>query len=383
VDTVYLDVFLVEVDSSVDPDLDNVEDVGVQTSVRLRPAWVVRVAEGQPVPPAVDGHAVCPLAMLTRPRGVQTIRAEMITDLRQRRLTMADIEQRLSLVEKILLLPAFVPAPRSEFAPRSGVVGQTINLNGSNFDVGTPVVLFGTVPGTVVGTPTPRQIVVTVPGGLTTTADPAQVNLTVRNAGGEAVTRDRFTVLAAPVFAAPGQQFTPVHGTPGTAVTISGFNLAVGTPTVQFGTVNANVVGTPAPTSLVAEVPQGLVPAGQTAADVTLRVTTTVGTDVSDDVFHAELPVPAPVFDAQPFAPRTGTVGQNVTLRGTNFDVAPVSVSFDGTPASIGGAPSATRIVCQVPAPGVPIPPAGLPVHVTVTTGGGSVTSTDNFQITG
>jgi hypothetical protein len=49
-DTVYLDVFLVEVDGTADPDLNNSQDVGMETSVRLKPAWLVRVAEGVPVP---------------------------------------------------------------------------------------------------------------------------------------------------------------------------------------------------------------------------------------------------------------------------------------------------------------------------------------------
>lgn len=381
IDTVYLEVFLVEVDGSVDPELANGEDVGMQTSVRLRPAWVVRVAEGGPVPAPDDGHAVYPLARLTRPQGSAAIRPEMIEDLRQRRLTVADLEQRLSLVERVLLLPAFAAPPQPEFLPRSGVIGQPVTVNGTNLDVGRPVVLFGEVPGTIVGTPTPRQLVVTVPGGVTTTADPVSVRLTVSNAGGAAVSSGLFTVLAAPAFGPSGRQFSPVHGTPGTQVTVSGFNLDIGTPTVLFGTVNANVLGTPAPTSVVVEVPNGLVPAGRTSADVRLTVTTTVGTDVSDDVFRAELALPAPEFAAQPFLPRSGVIGQTVTLRGANFDVPPVSVSFGATLATMVGAPSATQIVCQVPT--VQVPSGGLAVRITVTTGGGSATTTDTFQING
>jgi len=99
VDTVYLDVFLVEVDSQTDKDLGNAADVGVQTSVRLKPNWVVRVAEGVPVPPAPGGHAFHALATLTRPRGNPAITASMITDKRQRDLTVSDIERRLRRVE--------------------------------------------------------------------------------------------------------------------------------------------------------------------------------------------------------------------------------------------------------------------------------------------
>ena len=45
IDTVYLDVFLTEVDGTTDPALANSEDVGMQTSVRLKPEWSVLVAE--------------------------------------------------------------------------------------------------------------------------------------------------------------------------------------------------------------------------------------------------------------------------------------------------------------------------------------------------
>ena len=40
IDVVYLDVFLTEVDGVVDPELVNSLDIGMETSVRLKPAWV-------------------------------------------------------------------------------------------------------------------------------------------------------------------------------------------------------------------------------------------------------------------------------------------------------------------------------------------------------
>jgi len=86
-DTVYLDVFLIEVDGTVDTDLTNNLDVGVQTSVRLKPGFVVRVAEGAPVPAPPAGHVYYPLARLARRQNQDAILTAMITDLRQRRLT--------------------------------------------------------------------------------------------------------------------------------------------------------------------------------------------------------------------------------------------------------------------------------------------------------
>ena len=392
-DTVYLDVFLIEVDGTADPDLNNSHDVGMETSVRLKPAWLVRVAEGVPVPQPPPGHAFCPLAGLRRPRGVATIDQAMLTDLRQRRLTMSDLEQRLSLMEQVLLLPAFVaPSPsHPQFSPRSGNIGDGITLNGRNFNVGSPQVLFGNLPAAIVGTPTADQLVVQVPAGLTPDGTTVTVHLTVSNAGGKAVSDDVFLVRLAPAFAAPRSQFTPVHGTPGTPVTLSGFNFNVGTPRVLFGTVVATAVGPPTANNLTVQVPAGVVPAGQLHADVNITVTTSQGvqggTVVSDDVFRAEVDTPAPVFAQPPqFTPKSNPRGQNITLNGTNFNFPPVSVQFTTTGAGavtvsavLVGPPSATQIAVTVPQA---LPSSGT-ANITVTTAGGSVTSTDVFLITG
>ena len=53
---------LTEVDGRDDPELANEDDVGVQTSVRLKPTWVVRVIEDGPMPQPPPGHAFAPLA---------------------------------------------------------------------------------------------------------------------------------------------------------------------------------------------------------------------------------------------------------------------------------------------------------------------------------
>jgi len=386
IDTVYLDVSLAEVDGTVDSDLTNSQDVGVQTSVRLKPGFVVRVAEGGPVPGPPAGHVFYPLAKLARRRAHDTIEAAMITDdLRQRRLTVADIERRLSLVEKTLLLPAFAVPPAPQFVPKSGVIGQAITLFGANFNVGTPTVSFGGVAARIIGTPSASQLVARVPGGLTPAGTPAQVKLTVSNAGGAVVSDNPFSVQPAPAFADPGGQFSPADGTPGTQVTISGFNFNAGGLQVQFGAAAATVTGTPTATQIVAQVPAGLVPAGSTTADVKITVTTAAGSVASDDTFRAELSVPAPVFATPPapqFTPKSGVGGQTITLNGQNFNFGPVQVRFDTAAAAIAGSPSATQIAAQVPAG---MTPAGTPkpVKITVTTAGGSVTSTDTFFVNG
>jgi IPT/TIG domain len=384
-DTVYLDVSLAEVDSTVDDDLANGHDVGVQTSVRLKPAWVVRVAEGTAVPAAPAGHVLYPLATLRRRRGQDTVDAAAITDLRQRRLTVADLERRLSLMERTLLLPAFAAPPQPQFVPKSGVINQLVTVNGSNLNVGMLSVKFGDVPARIIGAPSATQLVVRVPGGLTPAGTPAQVKVTIANAGGAVVSDDIFTAQPAPAFADPGGQFTPAGGTAGTQVTLTGFNFNAGAAQVQFGAVAATVLGTPTATQLTAQVPGGLVPSGSTFADVKITVTTAAGSIVSDDAFHAELSVPAPVFATPPapqFTPKSGVGGQTITLNGANFNVPPVTVRFDTATATIVGSPSATQIAAQVP-PGMT--PSGTPkaVKVSVTTAGGTVTSTDTFTVNG
>jgi hypothetical protein len=384
-DIVYLDVSFSEVDGSVDPDLNNGVDVGMETSVRLKAVWVVRVSEGIPVPAAPVGHVYYPLAQLQRPRNVNTIDAPMITDLRQRRLTASDLERRLSLLEKLLLVPAFVSFPSPQFIPRSGVISQPITLFGNNFDVGSLQVLFGNVPAAIVDAPSPKQVVVKVPPGLTPAGTPAVVKLTVRNDGGSDISDDSFTVEPDPAFAAPGTQFSPIHGTPNTQVTINGFNFDAGGVQVLFGTIVGTPTGTPTADQIIVPVPTGVVTGGGTSSDVKITVRTIKGIAISDDTFKAEVTIPAPLFAVSPspqFTPRSGVGNQTITLNGQNFNFPPVTVTFGSTNATVSGAPSATQIAVQVP-PNMVTAGNTKVVNITVTTAGGSVVSTDNFTVTG
>jgi hypothetical protein len=385
VDTVYLEAWQTEVDDLADPDLGNPTDIGMRTSIRLLRVWVVLVAEGVPVPAAVPGHAIYPLAEIRRPLGQAAITAPMITDLRQTRLTVATLERRLSLLERVLLVPSFVPPGSGlpQFLPQTGAVGSTVQVNGSNLDVGDISVFFGGAKAQLVGTPTANQLAARVPGGLTPTGVLTPVRLTLRNQGGEQLSDDVFLVRPDPVFADRGSQFTPTHGLPGTQVTLFGFNFDIGAVRVTFSngplTVPATLVGAPSANRLTVRVPAGLGPPTK------ITVTTGAGTDVSDDSFQPDLNVPPPTFSPTPqFLPQTGTAGTQITLNGTNFNVPPVSVRFDpndtNVTATIVGAPSATQIVVNVPA-GIVTAPATKDVPITVTTGGGSVTSTDTIKV--
>jgi hypothetical protein len=109
-DVVYLDVWVDEVDAAGDARLANDDDVAMQTSVRLRPAWQVRVAEGTSRAPLAEaGHAHCALALLRRPARESEIRDEMIVDLRRTGLHLGDLVQRIERIEAVLGLDAVRP----------------------------------------------------------------------------------------------------------------------------------------------------------------------------------------------------------------------------------------------------------------------------------
>ncbi|MFE5690471.1 IPT/TIG domain-containing protein, partial [Streptomyces sp. NPDC056512] len=378
-DLVYLDVSLVEEDGTIDRELLNSEDVGVRTSVRLKPAWVVRVREGSdevPDPPKGGGHAYHRLALLTRPAGKDTIDPSDIRDLRTGRLTVSDLESRLSHMERLLAYPRFTPV--APFTPKSGVVNQQIILNGDKFDLGAATVFFGTQEAFIQGAPTATEIVARVPPGLTPPeGGPVEVEVSITNAVGRATATGRFTVTPDPVFAPSGGQFSPDHGVPETEVTLFGFNFGFGTPEVKFGEMKADDVLSVSATKIRVRVPDGLVPLGTDSIDVPITVHTDMGETTSDDLFKAEPRIPKPTFGAVPFTPKIGQVGQAVTLTGTNFNIGTLKVFFGakeaGAPLAV---PTATQIVVKVPA-GLP----EGPVEVKVQTLGGTVTSPVKFTV--
>jgi hypothetical protein len=283
-------VFLVEEDGTNDPDLANAPDVGMRTSVRVKPAWRVRVAEGTAVPAPPPGHGFYSLAELRRRRQEPKVAAAMITDVRRRLLTVADLELRVGLLERVLLLPAFATPP---FTPPSGRTGQTISLSGTNFTVG-----------------------------------------------------------------------------------------GASTVTVLFGSRAAALVGTPSATQLQATVPQDVVPTGSTFVDVPITVRTIGGEVVSSATFRAAKEIPKPTFAVPPFAPPNGVAGDVIEVKGDNFNWPPLSVKVDTATAEVVGPAGHTLVRVRVP---TGVAPSGgfKDVPITVTTGGGAVTSTNLFRVNG
>ncbi len=283
-DTVYLDAWLEEVDGIGDPDLLNGDDIGIQTSVRQRPAWVVRVAQGIPVPAPDPGHAHYALATLTRPRNQAQIQNSMINDLRQIIRPLVDVEDRLAFLESLIVLPAFV-AP--EFVPPFGGEGTPVTLSGQNFNIGTPRVFFDAVEA-VVNSFTADQIDTVVPAGLT--AGP--IKITVMTDVGTAITTGDFTAVVAPpppvgdppVLTSP-IEFSPPFGGAGTPVTIFGDNFDELGLVVDFGSQtmsidSVNTGGVPHKINLT-------LPSGFPAGPVTIRVTNDFGFVDSNNQFTA------------------------------------------------------------------------------------------------
>jgi hypothetical protein len=99
-DLVYLDIWEREVNATDDANLIN-EKIGIETCVRLKREWVVRVLENcaQPVVPDEKhkpGHVYYPLAQLHRLAGYASIQKNMITDLRRTGLSLAQIEDEIT-----------------------------------------------------------------------------------------------------------------------------------------------------------------------------------------------------------------------------------------------------------------------------------------------
>lgn len=167
IDTVYLDVWLQEIDTDADPDIDlgNVADIGFPTSIRLKPTWRVRVKQSALDPPvAAPGHVHVPLARLER-QGPDIVAAQIV-DLRVKRLNLADLVTRVTALEADIALLRSALAPKfaalRPFDKPSGYADRAVVLHGKNFDLGAVSVLFRVGPAaaavTILGEPQPTTI---------------------------------------------------------------------------------------------------------------------------------------------------------------------------------------------------------------------------------
>ena len=342
------------------------------TSVRLRPAWSVQVAEDAPlvdgvpaVPPPPAGHARCPLAQLERPAGHASIESEMITDLRQTQLNLDAVERRMRVVEQRVLRP--VLAPGREFSPQTIGPGGTIHIFGRNLDLMPVAVAFGSVssrcPRRASRRPTSRQGAGRCCGWrLRRHGDHG--GGTVQSAGKLSVD----AAIAIPVFDPPPDEFSPPSGPADTPVTIRGRNMGPEPVKVLFGvqSVDGRVAD---PTTVVAKVPDGL------TQPVKLTVVTPRGRAETERKF---VPGRKPVLVS--ISPLTTPPNSVVTLNGSNFSNA--SVSFDDA----AGVPRPVRVLEEESTDieinvRMPLDMAPGEYTVTVTTPVGSTSSSNKVTV--
>ncbi|HEY2115200.1 MAG TPA: IPT/TIG domain-containing protein [Candidatus Angelobacter sp.] len=233
----------------------------------------------------------------------------------------------------------------SSLSPTAGAAGTSVTISGTAFGIATGTVSFNGTAATV-SSWSDTSIVVSVPTGATT----GPVTVT---AGGVASNGVTFTVVPPPVVSS----VTPLSGTAGTAVAISGSNFGAAAGTVKFNGTTATITSWSS-ASISANVPA-------LATSGSLVVTTSIGIASNSTSFT----IPAP--NISNISPSAARAGASVTINGTNFGSVTGTVTFSG----IAGSPTSwsnTQIV-------VPVPATATTGPVIVTQGGAS--NSVNFSV--
>ncbi|MGA2658443.1 MAG: immunoglobulin domain-containing protein [Verrucomicrobiota bacterium] len=241
------------------------------------------------------------------------------------------------------------PPTISSFVPTNGPPGTSVSIIGTKFDNATSV-QFAAVNAASFSVSSSTQIVATVPAGAVTGP------ITVATPGGAATSAASFIVSTAPAITG----FTPISGSVGTAVTITGANLT-GTTAVSFGAIAAATFTVDSPTQITATVPAG-------ATTGKISVTTPTGTAQSGGPFTVTT---APVITG--FSPASGPIGSIVTVTGANF-VAVSRVAFNGVQAPSPVVQSSSQLTAAVPA-GASTGP------ISITTATGTTQSGSSFTV--
>ncbi len=238
----------------------------------------------------------------------------------------------------------------SGLAPSSGGVGTSVTITGANFTGATAVTFAGVTTQTFTVL-SATSIVASVPSGAGTG------QIAVVTPGGTAASTATFTVGATAV--APSiTSLSPTSGTAGTTVMLTGTNVAGATSVIFSGSTLASWTVLSA-TQLRVVIPAG-VPSGR------FTVTTVGGSGTSTGSFTVSAP------RIKSFTPTSGRVGTAVTITGANLTGA-TAVRFNGTTATF-TVVSATSIKAVVP-------PGATTGKVTVSTGGGTATSSGTFTV--
>ena len=231
-------------------------------------------------------------------------------------------------------------------SPASGTIGLPVTINGTSLAGTTSVKFFNnkTATFTVISD---TQVNTTVPTGSTTG------NLTVTTPGGTATSP--FTVAPPPALTS----FSPPGGPVATTVTITGTNFGAtqGASTVAFN----GVIGAPtiwSNTSITVRVPAG--------ATTGLIAVNAPGGPISSATSFLVTPV------ITGFSPASGGFGASVAITGTTFTGA-TAVKFNGT--------TATFSVTDDSHIATTVPPGATAGTLSVTTPGGTATSSGSFSV--
>ena len=234
----------------------------------------------------------------------------------------------------------------TSFNPTNAVTTKIVTITGFNFTGvtavsfgGTAAVSFSVINSTTITTAVPA---VSISG-----------HISVTTADGTATSTGYFYMP--PTIAS----FTPTSAGAGTLVTITGTNFT-GATAVSFGGTAAATFSVTNATTISATVASGTISG-------TISVTTPGGTASSTGVFT----ISAPIITS--FTPTYGGVGTVVTITGAKF-IGATAVAFGGTPAAAFSVTKATTISATVSNTGS----TGV---VSVTTPGGTASSTGVFTI--
>ena len=237
------------------------------------------------------------------------------------------------------------------FSPFGGKAGDPVVITGINLTTATNVSFNGTNAAFAVTSDT--QISATVPTGATTGP------LRVINPAGTNTTGSNFII--GPFITG----FSPVAAQIGSQVVVEGFNFLevtnVAFTSATGGFTNASAVAIVSATQL-----RGTIPVGATNGPV--RVISPSGTNVTSS--NLTVFALAPVLTS--FTPTNGLPGTTVTLEGANF-LGATNVSFNGIAASF-SLTADTQVTATVPA-------AATTGPISITTPGGSVTSSVPFYL--
>jgi ribosomal protein L21E len=236
----------------------------------------------------------------------------------------------------------------ASFTPLSGIIGSTVTISGTGFSTVAlnNLAQINGLPAAV-SNATPTSLTVIVP--LRTKSGPISVSV-----GGQmATSQDSFTVTPPTI-----TSFTPASGIIGSTVTIGGTNFST---TASIDTVRFNgtltVVTNATSTALTVKVP---------IKTKTGPITVSVGGGQTISSANNFTVTPPTITS---FTPASGIIGSTVIISGTNFSTTASidTVRFNGVLAVVINATSTALTV--------KVPPNTTTGPITVSVGGGQVTS--------